>query len=145
MAEFANYNQILLDMKNAVEGAALGFKRCVVDADDNDFQFQHMPMADFRIKRNLPELVSAQTYYSAIQIEVEIACFDMTSRAKCATMRNDLTAALQGFFQANPRFGGYVDSTVVGPVEFEIGETKAQGEFIAAAVATFTVFFYSEQ
>jgi hypothetical protein len=145
VAKFADYNLVLADMKAAVEGASLGFKRVIVDADDNDFQYQHMPLCDLRIRRNAPELVSAQTYYSAIQIEAEIACFDMTSRAKCATMRNDLTAALQGFFQANPRFGAYVDSTVVGPVEFEIGETKAQGEFVAAGVATFTVFFYSEQ
>lgn len=144
MSEFANYNQILLDVVAATQAANLGFKLVTKDADDHDFQYQNMPMCDWRIKRNAPELVSARTYYSGITLEAEIACFDMTSRAKCATMRNDLTAALQGLFQANPRFGAYVDSTVVGPVEFEIGETKAQGEFIAAAVATFTVFFYSE-
>jgi len=145
MSDFANYNQILSDVVAATKASGIDFRKVTSDADDHDFQYQNMPMCDWRIRRNAPELVQGQTYYSAIQLEAEIACFDMTSRTKCATMRNDLTAALQGFFQANPRFSGYVDSTVVGPVEFEIGETKAQGEFIAAAVATFTVFFYSEQ
>jgi hypothetical protein len=145
VADFANYNQVLLDMKNAVEAANLGFKRVTIDADDNDFQFQHMPLVDFRIRRAQPELTSQRTYYSAVEVEAEIACFNMTSRALCATIRNDLTNKLQRFFQVNPRFGAFVDSTVVGPVEFEIGETKAQGEFVAAAVATFVVLFYSEQ
>lgn len=145
MASFINYAQILADMKAAVEGASLGFKSVHRNADTLSFQFQNMPMLDLRVRRAIPTNVSGQTYYSTIVVEAEIACFDMTSRDKCATMCQGLTDALQRFFQENPRFGAYVDSTVIGEVVFELGETKAQGEFIAAAVATFHVLFYSDR
>lgn len=145
MADFINYTQVLADMKAAVDGADLGFKSTHTDASDVDFRYDNMPMLDLRVRRAVPTAVAGQTYYSDITVEAEIAAFSMTSRSKCATMRNDLTNALQRFFQENPRFGAYVDSTLVGAVEFEVGETKAQGEFVAAAVATFHVLFYSER
>lgn len=145
MTDFINYSQVLLDMKNAVEGANLGFKTVFKNAGDYEFQYGNMPMLDFRVRRAIPQAVAGQTYYSDIVIEAEIACFDMTSRDKCATMRDNLTNALQRFFQENPRFGAYVDTTIVGTVEFETGETKAQGEFVAAAVAQFHVQFYSDR
>jgi hypothetical protein len=145
MSDFINYPQVLTDMKDAVSAANLGFKTVHRNADDNTFQYQNMPLVDFRVRRATPTAVAGQTYYSDILVEAEIACFDMTSRDKCATMCQGLTNALQRFFQVNPRFGAYVDSTIVGAVEFEVGETKAQGEFVAAAVATFHVLFYSDR
>lgn len=145
MSDFINYPQVLLDMKNAVAAAALGFKTVHRNADDNQFQYQNMPLVDFRVRRAEPTAVAGQTYYSTILVEAEIACFDMTSRDKCATMCQGLTNALQRYFQENPRFGAYVDSTIIGAVEFQVGETKAQGEFVAAAVATFHVLFYSDR
>lgn len=145
MADFINYTQVLTDMKNAVDAANLGFKETFTDASDLDFRYDNMPMLDLRVRRAVPQAVAGQTYYSDILVEAEIAAYSMTSRSKCATMRNDLTNALQRFFQVNPRFGAYVDSTLVGEVQFEVGETKAQGEYIAAAVATFHVLFYSER
>jgi hypothetical protein len=59
-------------------------------------------------------------------------------------MRNDLTNALQDYIRRHPRFSGNVDSTVVGAVEFEAGETKTQGQFVAAAVMQFHVKLYAE-
>lgn len=147
MSNFIDYAQVLADMRDAVLAApnSLGFKRVTRNADDMDFQFQHMPMCDFRIRRASPDLVSIPNgYYSDILVEAEVAAYSMTSRDKCVTMCQDLTNALQGFFRENTRFGAYVDSTIVGVVEFEVGETKAQGEFVAAAVVTFHVLFSTE-
>lgn len=144
MSEFVNYSQVLSDFRAALETAALGFKTVKKNAGDEDFNYHNMPMADCRILRADPENTAGQTYYCDITIQVEIACFDMTSRDKCATIRDGLTNKVQRFFQQNPRFSAFVDSTVVGAVEFETGETKAQGEFVAAAVAQFHVKLYSE-
>lgn len=145
MAEFVPYAQILADMRDAIAGANLGFKMVFRNADDMDFQFQHMPLCDFRIRRGTPELVSIPNgYYTSVLVEAEIACFDMTSRDKCVTMLQGLTSAVQAYFQQNARFGADIQNTIVGVVEFEVGETKGQGEFVAAAVATFQVLFSTE-
>jgi hypothetical protein len=152
---FVNYSQILEDFRAALAGASLinglsfatksdGSRSVFGNAQDTDFDYVNMPMADCRIRRADPENTAGQTYYNDIVIEVEIACFDMTSRAKCAKMRDDLTNAVQRFFQQNPHFSAFVDTVQVGAVDFETGETKAQGEFVAAAVAQFHVKLYSE-
>lgn len=137
---FIDYTQVLTDMRNVVEAASLGFKRVFKNADDQEFTFMNCPLVDLRIRRVVPELVNIpQGYYSTLVVEAEIAAYDMTSRDKCATIRDNLTNALQGYFKANPRFSGWADSTEVGPAEFDVGETKQQGEFVAATVATFNV------
>lgn len=155
MTNFINYSQILTDFRNSLAGATLinglafavkadGTPAVFKNAQDTDFDYVNMPMADCRIRRADPENTAGQTYYSDITVEVEIACFDMTSRDKCATMRDDLTNAVQRFFQGNPHFSAFVDTVQVGAVDFEVGETKAQGEFVAAAVAQFHVKLYTE-
>lgn len=145
---FVNYSQILQDFRDVLAGATLingvKFQAVLKDAMDMDFIYQNMPLADCRLKRGVPDNTSGNTYYNDLLIEVEIAVFDMTSRDKAATMRNDLTNAVQRFFQANQHFSAFVDTVVVGQVDFETGESKAQGEFIAAAVLQFHVKLYSE-
>jgi hypothetical protein len=123
----------------------LGFKSVFKNATDQDLQFQNMPMVDFRLRRMVPEPLAAQQYYSTVTLEAEIAHYEMTDRDKCATIRDDLTAALQRWLQENPHFSAFSDTVLVGPVEFEVGETKAQGEFVAAAVATFLIMGYSDR
>lgn len=155
MTNFVNYSQILSDFRTALAGATLingltfqtkadGTKAVFKNASDMDFAYENMPMADCRLKQNVPLNTAGNTYYNDLLVEVEIACFDMTSRDKCATMRDDLTNAVQRFFQQNPHFSAFVDTVQIGAVLFETGETKAQGEFIAAAVAQFHVKLYSE-
>lgn len=143
MTTFADYSQILLDLQTAVEGAGLGFKRVFKNADDNDWQFQNMPCVDFRYRKAVPEALATGTYYVTIELEAEIACFDMTSRDKSVTIRDNLTNALQGFLRDNQRFSGSVETTIVGDVQFAVGESQAQGEFVSASVLTFFVSFYS--
>lgn len=155
MTNFINYGQILTDFQLALKGATLinglafaplgdGTAAVFKNAQEMDFDFTNMPMADCRFKRLIPLNTAGNTYYSDLVIEVEIACFDMTNRDKCATMRDGLTNAVQRFFQQNPHFSAFVDTVQIGVVTFETGETKAQGEFIAASVAEFHVRLYSE-
>lgn len=150
MTVFVDYAQILLDFQTMLAAAGLvdtNSRALTVfkNADDVAFEYGNMPMADCRFRRNVPALVTiGQSYYCDLTIEVEIATYSMTSRDKCATMRDDLTGKIQRFFQQNPRFSAAIDSTIVGAVEFETTETKAQGEFVAAAVAQFHIQLYSQ-
>lgn len=148
MTNFVDYAQILSDFKTTLEGATLinglTLTKVFKNATDLDFDYANMPMADCRLRQNVPENTAGNTYYNDILIEVEIACFDMTSRDNCATMRDNLTNAVQRLFQTTPHFSAAVDTVQVGAVDFETGETKAQGEFIAAAVLQFHVKLYSE-
>lgn len=153
---FVNYSQILTDFKTALKTATLinsvkfatlndGTAAVFKNAEDMDFQYNNMPMADCRLKSNIPENTAGNTYYNDLVIEVEIACFDMTSRDKCATMRDDLTNATQRFFQTNPHFSAFVDTVQVGVTTFETGEDKVhQGQFVAASVSEFHVRLYTE-
>lgn len=153
---FVNYKQILIDFQAALAGATLingvsfgtrpdGTKAVFKNAQDMDFIYPNMPMADCRFKSNVPENTAGNTYYNDLVIEVEIACYDMTSRDKCATMRDDLTNAVQRFFQQNPHFSSFVDTVQIGVTTFETGEDKAnQGEFVAAAILEFHVRLYTE-
>jgi hypothetical protein len=148
MTNFVNYKQILIDFQTALAGATLinglVLKKVFKNAQDMDFDYVNMPLADCRLKHNIPLNMAGNSYYADLMVEVEIACFDMTSRDKCATMRDDLTNAVQRFFQQNPHFSAFVDTVQIGACQFETGETKAQGEFIAAAVLEFHVKLYSE-
>ncbi len=145
---FINYSQILTDFKTALAGATLinglALRSVFKNAQDMDFDFVNMPMADCRLKVATPLNLAGNRYYSDLLLEVEIACYDMTSRDKCATMRDDLTNAVQRFAQLNPHFSAFVETVQIGPVQFETGETKAQGQFIAAAVLEFHVKLYAE-
>lgn len=144
MTHFVNYTQILEDFRATLEAGNLGFKKVLKNASDMDFEYPNMPMADCRLKHIEPVNTAGQTYYIDIQIEVEVAVFDMTSRDKAATIRDGLTDAVQRLFQQNPHFSAMVDTVQIGAVDFETGETKAQGEFVAAAVAQFHAKLYSE-
>lgn len=145
---FINYGQILLDFQTALAGAVLinglSLKKVFKNAQDMDFDYVNMPMADCRLKEAIPLNLAGNRYYGDIKLEVEIACFDMTSRDNCATMRDNLTNAVQRFAQLNPHFSAFVETVQIGPVQFETGETKAQGQFIAAAVLEFHVKTYAE-
>ncbi len=155
MTNFINYSQVLIDFRDTLAQATLingltfaikadGQKAVFKNAEDMDFDYVNMPMADCRLKRNIPENTAGNTYYNDLVVEVEIACFDMTSRDKCATIRDNLANAVQRVFQLNPHFSAFVDTVQVGTISFETGENKAQGEFIAAAVLEFHVKLYSE-
>jgi hypothetical protein len=90
---FMNYDQILQDFVTAITAANLGFVKVLKDASDFDFHEANMPLADCRWKRVIPDNTAGQNYYCDGLLEVEIACFNMTSRASCCKMRNDLTNA----------------------------------------------------
>jgi hypothetical protein len=144
MTDFVNYSQILSDFRDGVEAANLGFKKVFKNASDIEYDAVNMPMADCCLKSNLPLNTSGQTYYNDVQIEVQIACFNLTSRDICATMCADLANGLQRWVQTHSRFSSFVDATQVGATVFQAGETRDQGQFVAAAILMFHVKLYSE-
>jgi hypothetical protein len=144
MTTFGNYTQVLTDMVAAIQNANLGFAKVFKNASDIDCEYNNMPMCDVRMKRAIPQLVSLPSnYYVELIVEIEVGAFHMTSRDQAAIMRDNLVDAVQALFRQTPRFGGYVEDTIVGAVEFETGENAAQGEFVAAALAQFHVKFYA--
>lgn len=147
MSNFINYSQILTDFRNLLAGATLinglSFQTVLKNAQDSDFVYPNMPMADCCLMQAIPLNMAGNNYYSTITIQVEIACFDMTSRDKCATMRDGLTNAVQYVFQQTPHFSANVDTVQVGPVQFADAESKTQGQFMASAILEFNVKLYS--
>lgn len=149
MADFIKYRQILLDFKAAaatVTGPDTGkqFKQVFTNADERDFRYDNMPLLDVRWKRILPEPITNMTYYTDMTLEAEICVGDMTSRDECATIRDDLTNALQRYFKDHPRFSANVDTTFVGQTDFGTGESKSEGAFVAGAVLQFHIKLETE-
>jgi hypothetical protein len=151
MTNFINYAQILTDFRNLINTAnptllngGVAFEKVFKNAQEIDYGYENMPLLDCRFKEANPLNTAGNTYYSDIWIEVEIACYDMTSRDNCATMRENLTNAVQRLVQTNPHFSANVDTVQVGRVVFETGEGKAQGEWIASALLDFHVKLYTE-
>ena len=144
MTDFVKYDTLLADFQAAVQGANLGFKQVLIDANDRDFIFNNMPLLDLRVKRSLPEPVTNQTYYTEVTVEAEVTVFDMTNRREAAKLRNDLTNALQRYVKDHPRFSGIVETVVIGQVDFLTGESKAEGAFVAGAVCQFQARLYTE-
>jgi hypothetical protein len=141
--KFVDYSQIINDAKAALETGNLGIKAVFTNAGDRDFVIEHMPMVDLRWKRALPEPLAGRNDYVQGVLEVEVATFDLTNRDKAAKLRDDLTSAIQRFFQVNPRFSGSLDTVTIGATDFETGENLGeQGAFAASAVTEINVFLY---
>lgn len=144
MSNFVNYPQILKDFRDAITAANLGFKAVKKNANERDYTVPNMPLLDVHFLRVVPENTAGNQYWNAVTIEAVIGVFNMTSRDEAATIRDDLTNKLQNFVRQNQRFSAFVDTTVVGPCEFETGEDAKQGAYVATAVAQFVVMLYSE-
>lgn len=144
MTDFIPYDTILDDMVNLVQTNVTSFELVKKDCNDTDFVMSNMPLCDIRIKRLIPENTGQQNYYSQVVVEIEIGTFDLSSREEAAKLRNDLTNAVQRLFQTNPRFGAAIESTQIGPAEFETGESEKEGAFVAGAVLQINVFLYSD-
>jgi hypothetical protein len=133
----------LIDLQTAITASSLGFATVWKNADDRDYTFENMPLLDLRFKEARPQALAAGQYYVEVDVEAEIAAFDMTGRDKCATIRDNLTNALQQWVRTHPKFGASIDTTLLGKVVFDVGETKAQGPFVAAALVYFTFLQYA--
>lgn len=145
MTDFVNYNQILVDLVTLLTAQTTGFEKIKKNADERDFTYAQMPLCDVRIKQSLPELTGGQNYYVRVVIEIEIACHDLSSRDAAAILRDNLLNQVHRAVQTNPRFGAVIDSTEIGPVEFETREDPDQGAFISAAVATISALVYAQR
>lgn len=141
---FIDYDQIVLDARQAVETANLGFKKVIADANDRDYVDANMPLCDLRVRRATPEATGGQHYYVDLSLEAEITTFDLSSLRDAAKMRNDLAGLLQRFFQQNPHFSAASDTVIVGNAEFGTGEDAKAGAFMAAVVMEFHVKLYSD-
>lgn len=144
MADFIDYGQILLDFKNGVTGADLGFAKVFTDANARDYLMTNMPLLDLRVKTVDPQAVTNATYFSDLIIEGEICAYHLTSREEAAKLRNDLTNKLHRWVKDNPRFAAAIETTTIGRGEFGTGESKEEGAFVAGVVLEFHVQLYTE-
>lgn len=144
MTAFIDYELIINDFKNAIVAANLGFRAVYIDAGDIDYRSDQMPMVDLRWKKVTPEASTDATYFTPGVIEAEVTAFDFTSRREAAKLRNDLTNALQRYVKDHPRFSSPLETTIIGQVVFATGESKAQGAFVAGAIAEFHPTIYTQ-
>ena len=145
MTDFITYNKALDDLVTLVTAQVTSFQKIKKNCDERDYTYSQMPLFDCRIKAVLPELTGGQNYYSRVVVEVEIACHDLSSRDSAAILRDNLLNQVHRAVQTNTRFGAVIDSTEIGPVEFETREDPDQGAFVSAAVAQIHVLVYSQQ
>lgn len=69
---------------------------------------------------------------------------DLSSRMEAAKLRNQLINEVHAAIQQNRRFSSFVDTTIIGPVEFEIVEDEKQGAFVASAVGQLWLYSYAQ-
>jgi hypothetical protein len=154
MTDFTtNYNQILEDvvaMITQVVGVEKDnpekFTRVAKNLDPTDFHTASMPLCDVRLSAARPANTAGQTYYNAINVELEIAAFDLSQQDKAATIMLNLLPKVQRAFVQNPHWGAVWDSIVLGDVVFLFGQDRdpAGGAFVASAVAQVTINVYTD-
>jgi hypothetical protein len=144
MANFVDYNQILTDLVTLLTAQVPSAQKIGKNLDARDYTFGQMPLIDVRLKQAVPDLTGQQNYYVRVVVEVEIACHDLSSRDEAAILRDNLLNQVHRAVQTNARFGSVIDSTEIGPVEFETQEDVDTGAFVSAAVAQLSVYIYSQ-
>lgn len=144
MANFVDYSTIVGDLVALLQANVTGAEKIGKNLDERDYTFAQMPLIDVRLKKDSPTLTGQQNYYVEVVLEVEIACHDLSSRDEAAILRDGLLNQVRQTIRTNPRFSGAVDSTVIGPVDFETAEDVDQGAFVSAAVAQVSVFVYTQ-
>ncbi len=147
-----DYSQVLADLKTLLAGSQSVYnpadqtkaRDVLTNANDRDYVSMNMPLIDLRMKRAVPDPKTNVVYYTDVTVEIEIAVMDLTSLNDAATIRDDLVQAVQSLLKANRRFGASVDDTILGSVDFAVGEDAKAGAFLAGAVMELHVFVYSE-
>lgn len=137
---FINYSQIVDDAVALLVANVTSFEKVGRNMATRDYVSSHMPMADVRIRRVIPALVSQQQYYVQVQLEIEICVEDLTSMDAAATIRDGLVSSVQDTFRLNPRFSSGVDATILGEVDLTTDEDKDQGGAVSAALVQVSVF-----
>jgi hypothetical protein len=144
MTDFVAYDQILDDFVTLIRAQVPEFASVGKNMSDRDFHMGNMPACDVRLGGIVPDLTGQNNYYVQVVISCDIGALDLSGYDEAATMRQTLLNKLHRAVQTNPRFSGSVDTSVVGPVEFEFAQDEKQGAFVAAAVAQIYAYVYAD-
>jgi hypothetical protein len=146
MTDFIDYDQILDDFVALIQAQVPEFASVGKNMPDRDFHMGNMPACDVRLGGIVPELTSIDnTYWTQVVLSCDIGAVDLSGYDEAATMRQDLLNKFHRAIQTNTRFSASVDTTVIGPVEFELAQDEKQGCFVAAAVAQVFVYCYANR
>lgn len=126
-----NYDQILADLKTVVQ-TVTAFNLVLVDGDERDFNFHHMPMADIRVIKDVPEVRAGQDYVNETTFEIEIVAHSLQKQRDAASLRNSLLRSTIDAIRANPLFSATLESTYIGEVTFASVTDEKTGAFVAA-------------
>jgi hypothetical protein len=141
MTDFVDYAQIMDDFVTMIQAQVPDFATVGANLPDRDFHMGNMPACDVRLAAINPELTSIDnTYWVQVVLSCDIGALALSGYNEAAIMRQDLLNKFHRAVQTNPRFSASVDTTMIGPVEFELAQDEKQGCFVAAAVAQVYVY-----
>ena len=143
MTTFVDYNQIAIDVASLIGINVTSFQRVGADVDDREFHHANMPLCSVRLATADPVNTSQQTYYVGVQLELEIAAFDLSSRREASKILLQQLDKTQQALRANPHYGAVWDALQLGPVEFLSAEDKESGAFVAGCLARVTISAYT--
>lgn len=154
MPDFVDYNTVLDDVVAMVTNViGLGkddntkFTVVARDMNETEFNTSILPACDVRLSAARPQPSSGQVYYVPVSLELEVAAFDLSQRAKAGRIVLDLTNRVQRAFVENAHWGAVWDSIILGEVTFLTSMDRSapgDGAFVASAIIQVTVNVYSQ-
>jgi hypothetical protein len=144
MTDFVNYNQILDDLVTLIQANVPELAYVAKNMPDHQRHSGNMPGCDITLGAIVPDLIGQNNYWTQVIIECDICAEDLSGFDEAATMRQTILNKLHRAVQTNPRFSGVIETSVVGPVEFERLQDEKQGLNLASAVAQIYVYIYAD-
>lgn len=120
-------------------GLPAGLAKAVLfEPDAVQLAAHNTPLVSITLGEGVSTPRAGQSYYDTFEMQVEVACIDLSNWATAAKQRTDLFRACRQLVRANPRFHVDVNEAKLGGFEFERAIDTAD-ETWYAAVARFQV------
>jgi hypothetical protein len=144
MTDFVDYDQILDDLVVLLQAQVPELKYVAKNMPDHQRHSANMPGCDVTLNSIVPTLTGQNNYYTQVVIDLDIGVEDLSGWDEAATIRNDILNKVHRAIQTNPRFSGIIETSVIGPVEFERLQDEKQGLNLATAVAQIYAYVYAD-
>lgn len=131
---WANYTQIQEDAKTLLLAIGSPINEVFCDADERDVAFNNAPLVDIRWNADSPGVRVGQTYYNEGSLDFEVVAYSLESQRAAAMVRNSILSAIADKLRANPHFSSTLETVKIGPINFDAGQDRKTGAFVAAAV-----------
>lgn len=130
---FPDIDEIGSALATLISDNVPGYKSVTFESDEVTLHHGEMPLCDIELVDANPEVTAGRDYYTTTTYALEIMSSDLSQRSDAVTVRNDLWKSTVELIQAQPRFHGDIETTILGRTEFAAADDEDSGAFVAGA------------